>query len=170
MSYAELGALGEFVGGIAVIITLIYLALQLKKSSETAFANAHAASQAISLQSEEMFIRLAPVWIKLKNSEPLTDIEEFQIDRAIEARHNMAFYSFARNKALKQGSHEVPIERFASFLVDNPQVRQRWLRYRTEMVARRNLLQISETVTGLGAEWSEILDRYLEVLDERTGI
>jgi hypothetical protein len=152
MSFLELGAVGEFVGGIAVIVTLIYLALQLKKSSESAFANAYAASQSISLQSEDMLIRLAPVWVKLKNGEQLTDEEEFQIDRAIEARHNMAFYSFARNKALRQGSHEVPVERFASFLADN------------------QLLKLSDSVTGFGAEWSEILDRYLEVLDDRPGI
>ena len=41
MSIMELGALGEFVGSIAVVITLIYLALQLKQNTSSVRANAY---------------------------------------------------------------------------------------------------------------------------------
>jgi hypothetical protein len=34
MTIFELGALGEFVGGIAIIVTLIYLAVQVRKSQQ----------------------------------------------------------------------------------------------------------------------------------------
>jgi len=34
MTLAELGALGEFVGGIAVILTLVYLAIQIRQNTE----------------------------------------------------------------------------------------------------------------------------------------
>jgi hypothetical protein len=35
MSIMELGALGEFVGAIAVVVTLIYLALQIRQNTDT---------------------------------------------------------------------------------------------------------------------------------------
>lgn len=35
MSLEELGNLGEFVGSIAVLVSLVYLAIQIKKSTET---------------------------------------------------------------------------------------------------------------------------------------
>ena len=34
MSFIELGALGEFIGAIAVVVTLIYLAFQLRQNTE----------------------------------------------------------------------------------------------------------------------------------------
>jgi hypothetical protein len=35
MTIFELGAAGEFVGGIAIIVTLIYLALQVRKNHQS---------------------------------------------------------------------------------------------------------------------------------------
>ena len=164
MSLVELGAIGELLGGIAVLVTLVYLAVQLKKNGEIANADAYASSQTVSLQSEMMLINLAPLLIKLKNNESLTEAELFQIDRAIEARHNMAFLSYARNKALKQGSHELAVDQFAVFLLDNPHIHERWERYRWKMIERRRVLGIGTRVTSLGAEWAGILDNYLEIL------
>lgn len=34
MTLAELGALGKFVGGIAVILTLVYLAVQIRQNTK----------------------------------------------------------------------------------------------------------------------------------------
>ena len=41
-SYGDLGALGEFVGSAAVLITLIYLALQVRQTNENAQATVEA--------------------------------------------------------------------------------------------------------------------------------
>ena len=40
MTLTDLASIGEFVGGIAVIVTLVYLAVQLKQNSKMARANA----------------------------------------------------------------------------------------------------------------------------------
>ena len=44
MTIFELGALGEFVGGIAVIVTLIYLALQIRRHKQAIVSAAVSAS------------------------------------------------------------------------------------------------------------------------------
>ena len=41
MSIAELGAIGEFVGAIAVVVTLIYLAVQIRQNTSSNRAMAH---------------------------------------------------------------------------------------------------------------------------------
>ena len=41
MSIIELGALGEFIAAIAVLVTLVYLAIQTKQSKTAAKASAH---------------------------------------------------------------------------------------------------------------------------------
>lgn len=54
MTLAELGALGEFVGGAAVLVTLIYLAVQIRQSrklTETSVHIALAANVAAELQA-----------------------------------------------------------------------------------------------------------------------
>jgi hypothetical protein len=54
MTLSELGALGEFVGGIAVLVTLIYLAVQIRQSrklTETSVHIALAANVAAKMQA-----------------------------------------------------------------------------------------------------------------------
>ena len=47
MTITELGALGEFVGAIAVVATLLYLALQVRQNSQTLQQNTRATEAAI---------------------------------------------------------------------------------------------------------------------------
>jgi hypothetical protein len=49
MSITELGALGEFIAAIAVLITLIYLALQIRQTQRAVSANTHQALNDISI-------------------------------------------------------------------------------------------------------------------------
>ncbi len=50
MDIMELGAIGELVGGVAVVVTLIYLAVQVRVNTAT---NRSAALQMISSQNAE---------------------------------------------------------------------------------------------------------------------
>lgn len=49
MSIIELGALGEFVAAVAVLVTLIYLALQIRQTRKAVSASAHQAVSDISI-------------------------------------------------------------------------------------------------------------------------
>ena len=60
MTLTELGALGEFVGGIAVLVTLIYLVVQLRQNTTTTRSSAYQSWIAVhdnlfsSLQDEKL--------------------------------------------------------------------------------------------------------------------
>ena len=45
MDWSTLGAIGEFAGGIAVIVTLFYLALQLRQNTRSLSASAYSQTQ-----------------------------------------------------------------------------------------------------------------------------
>ena len=55
MSIMELGAMGEFVGAIAVVATLIYLAIQVRQSKQATQENSRLARAAVSAQTYEIF-------------------------------------------------------------------------------------------------------------------
>ncbi len=55
MSIMELGALGEFVGALAVVATLIYLTIQVRQSKEAMQENSRLARAAVSVQTFQIF-------------------------------------------------------------------------------------------------------------------
>ncbi len=78
MDLAELANVGEFVGGIAVLVTLVYLAVQLRQSNILAAAEAyHKSTSAFSgwrqLVADE---GLNAVWVKAQGDETLSPEEE----------------------------------------------------------------------------------------------
>ena len=82
MSIMELGALGEFVGSILVLGTLVYLAVQVRQgiahsrftTNQAIMGAGHAAWLAV-MQSPE----LATVMTKLETGEPLVEPEPAQV-------------------------------------------------------------------------------------------
>ena len=81
MSIMELGALGEFVGSILVLVTLVYLAVQIRQGiAHARFTTTHA----IIGTGHSMWVavarspELAAVMTKLENGEPLVEPEPAQ--------------------------------------------------------------------------------------------
>ncbi len=57
MNLIELGALGEFIGSVAVLITLIYLAIQMKQTKQRLEANTTAILGANEVNGNESTMR-----------------------------------------------------------------------------------------------------------------
>ena len=81
MSIIELGALGEFLGSIGVIATLIYLAIQVRQTQRAVNANTY---QALSDTSVSLFALsastdgIAHAMTKLADEEQLDPIETYR--------------------------------------------------------------------------------------------
>ena len=56
MSLQDWGALGELIGGVAIIVSLLYVGLQIKQGTDATHA---AANQAFSAQYSEMILQIA---------------------------------------------------------------------------------------------------------------
>ena len=83
MTISELGSLGEFFGSVAVFVTLVYLAVQVRQASRMARLTASQAnrSQRVMLfQSNRDSPYLAPIQEKLRNGEELNTEDKLRFD------------------------------------------------------------------------------------------
>ncbi len=76
MSLQDWGAIGELLGGVAIIVSLLYVGLQIKHGNREARASTLQATldSEMSLQAEAM--RYAGTWEKIVTSANFTDGEE----------------------------------------------------------------------------------------------
>lgn len=84
MTISELGSLGEFIGSIIVIVTLIYLAIQSKLNHKLLLSNAfsaRAANTAAHTRSMATDGELAEIWLKALNNEELSPVEQLRASR-----------------------------------------------------------------------------------------
>jgi hypothetical protein len=81
MSIEAWGAIGEIVGAIAVVITLGYLTVQVRQSAAANASDAIAQAAAEHVANMRAIAQdpvLAGAWLKLRQGEPLTPLEESQ--------------------------------------------------------------------------------------------
>jgi hypothetical protein len=88
MTLSDLGAIGEFVSSIAVVVTLVYLAIQIRHSRELlerqerlGLGQAYQAKTNSRIELEKLVIELAETSVRVQNGEydQLTDVDKFKI-------------------------------------------------------------------------------------------
>ena len=100
MTIQELGSIGEFVSSIAVLVTLIYLALQIRQNRQATVASTMQTNriqfQNIALANRDSMI--APIIVKADKGEPLTEEEEYRISNHINLQWNLIFSEFVQQQ------------------------------------------------------------------------
>ena len=149
-----LGNYGEFVGAIAVVATLFYLAVQVRHSKDATEANTRSLEQSRELALNEAgfnvgrsrldFTRaLIPhidLWIRGNAGEPLDRVEAEIYASFIVARWGIAFWETQAINKLHD-IKDVGIHDFAAFLSQNPGARSVWEEFnRVEQEYRDRLL------------------------------
>ncbi len=86
MTITELGAMGEFVGAIAVVATLLYLALQVRQSKMATLAATEFAKDELtirSLQTERDSPYMGPLHAKAASGEDLDQADRYRLMRTV---------------------------------------------------------------------------------------
>ncbi len=100
MTIEELGSIGEFISSIAVLITLIYLVIQIRQNRKATVAstmqNNRIQFQNIAIANRDSII--APIIVKADNGESLTDEEEYRISNHINLQWNLLFSEFVQQQ------------------------------------------------------------------------
>lgn len=98
MTIAELGSIGEFISSIVVLLTLIYLAVQVRQTRNATIASTMQTNrvqfQNIMLANRDSVI--APIIVKADNGEPLSDDEEYRLSNHINLQWNLLFSEFVQ--------------------------------------------------------------------------
>jgi len=130
-----LGNYGEFIGAIAVVATLIYLAVQVRQNSRVIEINTgivRADSWATTFQMEIEFDRLLigdseimALWLRNGDKVDLNEIDLARWQRLVRGRINLARAGYQRAKI-----GGTPQDRFVDLLareiVDLPELNKRW--------------------------------------------
>ena len=100
MTIQELGSIGEFVSSIAVLITLIYLAIQVRQGRNATVAstlqNNRIQFQNIAIANRDSII--APIIVKADKGFELTDEEEYRLMNHINLQWNLIFSEFLQQQ------------------------------------------------------------------------
>lgn len=132
MTFQELGGIGEFIGGIGVIVSLLYLARQIRDSSRIERLNArHSVSQSLSnaLSRLDDDPELHRIWLAVRDrGEELNDEDRERLGRFL--------YRYFAQLSLAHGYSEIDPEiraRYEPLLVrflQVPAVQGWWSRQR----------------------------------------
>lgn len=122
MNWEAIGAFGEFVGAGAVVVSLIYLAIQIRdQNSEARTAGMHAVSQGFrdGIVSLAEIPHVAEIWIK-SNEDPTSLADEELVQMFAVAQRNFRVWEEAfrlhRDGRLDEEIWEGITKQYASFL------------------------------------------------------
>ncbi len=137
MNWDAIGAIGELVGAVAVVATLIYFAQQIRGSSRDSAAEYFTANQAIQADITKLTIDHAELLTRANRNEELSDAERLVFTQLV--RHFAGSYFRATRRAQTLGlvaAEQAQLTSFASFLHGNAAARSEWVR--AEKQARNN--------------------------------
>ena len=136
LDITTLAAWGEFIGGIAVVVSLIYLASQIRQNSRLVRASArsshsqHTASANLPIIQDEDVARIYWDGLADRNSLSESDRRRFDPLLSLQIRITAEQFEFSRDEI---GSARLWEEQEAGFLwqVQQPGLRQWWGEWRT---------------------------------------
>jgi len=134
MSIQDLGAIGELLGAIAVLGTLIYLSLQVRqtrldmsRSGRLGVVEAHARWRSAIYEN----LAVAELLDRDNKGEPLSDAERIQI----EMLHFELFISCVLDVyTVEEGAPHAEHEYLVKILNTNPSVKRQWKKQRSMMI------------------------------------
>jgi hypothetical protein len=132
MDWSMLGALGELMGGIAVVVSLVYVGLQVRQNSNSVRAASHIAIKQLSSEITTQLLApdMARIYIEgLKDSSSLTPEDRVRFHSLMlslfgtyEAAYFQSFYGTIPTEL------QDPASRQAQFHLRQPGVKQWWER------------------------------------------
>lgn len=163
MNLQDLGSLGEFVGAIAVMVTLVYLAIQTRLTRKAAEVTQRAAEETAKFSSMQMLQGVADMYsrwrlarmnpefaellVKSRGSESLTESEQVIYSAAFEELFFTALVSF--QGAVESASfhtESVDIIYLLDTFKDNPKAIAEWQRMRPALIAGSSMTASSKFV------------------------
>ena len=157
MNWDAIGAVGEIIGALAVVVTLAYLAVQIRASTRETEVNQWAVTGSNDIDVASRFMEYAELWTKANEGDELTKSERFVFHQLVELKNKHHFFAFGRRVMLGTGDpalKAVHVAAMAGFLHRHPAAYAYWqseLLAGGEGVAAEWVRQVSEAVAALQA-------------------
>lgn len=157
MNWAELTSIADVVGAIAVVISLVYLSIQVRTNTKASKANAFQTAIRSEIDLASVFIEHAGIWEKVVTGATLAEGEETRVAILL---YNMLMLDTAH--------------RYRQY-VDGYLEAQAWNARRDTLPSIVKLPIFAEWRTSLGAgghppDFLELLDEVVSVTDGRDSV
>jgi len=126
MNWEALGAIGEMIGALAVVVTLAYLAVQVRASTAESEAEDFSRVAAQLSEVRGRFMEHAEVWMKGNAGEALSAPECFVFGELVAVKNSHHFFSFMRSTVREAGLEGVHVSEMARFLHQYPMAYPTW--------------------------------------------
>jgi len=129
MGWDAIGAIGEMIGALAVVVTLAYLSLQIRASTRESSANQWSITGRDGSDLTSRFMEHADIWTKGNAGDELTAAERFVFNQLVVLRNNFHFFAYGRQVMLgTAGAYKgVQVAAMANFLHRHPAANTYWL-------------------------------------------
>ena len=133
MNWDAIGAVGEIIGAAAVVVTLAYLALQVRASTKESEANHLSVNAGQNAEVRSRFLEHADVWMKGNAGDELSAAERFIFQELLALKSQQHFLNFNRAIVQNTGREWVEVMLMAAFLNDSPVAYRVWRGQRESM-------------------------------------
>jgi len=140
MNWDAIGAVGEMIGSLAVVATLVYLAVQIRASAVESEATQSSAAAGLIGEVRSRFMEHADVWVKGNAGGELSASERFVFDELVSLKGGHHFFFFNRNAIRGTGREGNHVAELARFFHQYPAAYRSWRsRQQSVQLARRRL-------------------------------
>ena len=156
----------EIVGIFAVVVSLIFVGLQIQQTQNIAIAEMNWNNMISEMESRSAIYEYPDVWAKGNAGETLNPAESVVYATLIRDFNAVQFYRFTNFAALTGASPEelgAIVADTSGFLFENPGARREWDALRATFKRWRDPV----TADGYSSRFEELVRAQLEMLDER---
>ena len=159
MNWDAIGAVGEIISALAVVVTLGYLALQIRGARAESEANAFTVTGGQRSDIRSRFMEHADVWAKGNCGTELSASERIVFDELVMSRADHHFSAFMRAGVRGSGREPIHVSSLALFLHQNPAAYTCWRIAEESLAQSRRHLSIN-----VNHEWRRMVTEAVTAL------
>lgn len=159
-------AIAELIGILSIVVSLVYLNLQMRQSEKIAMAEHFSTSKSTEIELQTFLSQNADVWVRGKADEPLSPVESAVFESLVRAVNDSAVFTFLSLQEIfgDDFAYISPaLSDFSVFLWENPGARRVWEEREERMIKHRNILNPDKDDFSFGME---VVLENLEKLDK----
>lgn len=136
MNWDAIGAIGEVVGAGGVVVTLLFLGLQIRANQRALVSSTLSASRRGRVATAALLSDHADLLVRLDAGEELSEAERHRVGIVVASLVEGAAFDYLTRAALGSDTAFV-IRDHAGFLHDRPGLRRMWMEHVDRAAARR---------------------------------
>ena len=155
----------EMAGIAAILVSLVFVGMQLQQTQAVAIAEMDANDLANQIETSNLIIENADVWVRGNADEELTPVESVIYEQLIQITNN-SFYSAIQQYIGLVGTEEIRqvfIIEFAAFLYENPGAKRVWRAREERLKHYRGTINPEEQISS---DWIELIELTIQSFEE----